>query len=32
MDNWSFFKENVQTAQSSRGTLDAQAAIFAESW
>ena len=32
MDNWSFFKENVQTAKSSEGTLNAQAAIFAESW
>ena len=32
MDNWDTFQQNLQTAKSSSGTLDAQAAIYAESW
>lgn len=32
MDNWDFFKENVNTARGSAGTLEAQAQIYAESW
>lgn len=32
MNHWDYFKENVQVAKSSEGTLDQQAAIYAESW
>ena len=32
MDNWDFFKQNVNTARGSTGTLEAQAQIYAESW
>lgn len=32
MDNWDFMKENLATSYSSTGTLDEQAAIYAESW
>lgn len=32
MDNWDTFQQNLQIAKSSSGTLDAQAAIYAESW
>lgn len=32
MDNWDTFQQNLQTAKTSSGTLDAQAAIYAESW
>lgn len=32
MDNWDFFKQNVNTARGSAGTLEAQAQIYAESW
>ena len=32
MDNWDTFQQNLQTAKSSSGTLDAQAAFYAESW
>jgi hypothetical protein len=32
MENWDSFKTNLNTAQTSDGTLDRQAAIFAESW
>jgi hypothetical protein len=32
MNNWDFFKQNVMSAKNSEGTLNSQAAIFAESW
>lgn len=32
MDNWDFFQENLALAQGSEGTLEQQAAIYAESW
>ena len=32
MDNWDFMKENLSTASSATGTLQAQADIYAESW
>ena len=32
MDNWDFFKENVEVAKDSEGTLGKQADIYAESW
>lgn len=32
MDNWDTFQQNLQTAKTSTGTLDQQAAIHAESW
>ena len=32
MDNWDYFQQNLQIAKTSSGTLDQQAAIFAESW
>ena len=32
MDNWDTFQQNLQIAKTSSGTLDAQAAIYAESW
>ena len=32
MENWDDFKTNLNTAQNSTGTLDKQAAIYAESW
>lgn len=32
MDNWDFFKENVQTSYDSEGTLQQQAEIYEESW
>lgn len=32
MDNWDYFGENLAIAQGSEGALDAQAAIYAESW
>lgn len=32
MDNWSFMQENLATSYNSTGTLDEQAAIYAESW
>ena len=32
MNNWDSFEKNLQTAQNAQGTLDAQAAIHAESW
>lgn len=32
MDNWKFFQENLGTVNSSEGTLDKQAEIYAESW
>ena len=32
MDNWDYFGENLAIAQGSEGTLNAQAAIYAESW
>ena len=32
MENWDFFKQNLNVANTSGGTLDAQAAIYAESW
>ena len=32
MDNWDFMKQNLATAEGAEGTLDAQAAIYAESW
>lgn len=32
MDNWDFFRQNVNTARGSAGTLEAQAQIYAESW
>lgn len=32
MDNWDFFKENLETANNSTGALQEQADIYAESW
>ena len=32
MDHWDFFKENLETANNSTGTLQEQADIYAESW
>lgn len=32
MENWDFFKENLNTAETATGTLQAQADIFADSW
>ena len=32
MDNWDYFKENLNVANNSQGTLDTQASIYAESW
>lgn len=32
MDNWKFFQENLGTVNTSEGTLDKQAEIYAESW
>lgn len=32
MDNWDTFQQNLSIAKTSSGTLDAQAAIYAESW
>lgn len=32
MENWDQFKSNLNVANTSGGTLDAQAAIYAESW
>jgi TP901 family phage tail tape measure protein len=32
MDNWDFFKENLDTVQNSDGALQEQADIFADSW
>ena len=32
MDNWDSFQDNLETATSAQGTLNAQAAIYAESW
>lgn len=32
MENWDKFKQNLNIANTSTGTLDAQAAIYAESW
>lgn len=32
MNNWDYFKENVQVAKSSEGALEQQAAIYAKSW
>lgn len=32
MDNWDFFKENLDTVQNSEGALQEQADIFADSW
>lgn len=32
MDNWDFMEENLNTANSSRGTLEEQAKIYEESW
>lgn len=32
MDNWDFFKENLQVAQNAEGALQKQADIYAESW
>jgi hypothetical protein len=32
MDNWDVFKNNLNTANTSSGTLDKQAQIYAESW
>lgn len=32
MNNWDFFKENVETARNSEGALQEQADIYAESW
>jgi hypothetical protein len=32
MDNWDKFQENLSTANSSTGTLQEQADIYAESW
>ena len=32
MENWDEFKQNLNIANTSGGTLDAQAAIYAESW
>lgn len=32
MDNWSAFKQNVSIAETSAGSLDEQAEIYAESW
>ena len=32
MDNWDYFKENVEVAENSTGTLKEQADIYAESW
>lgn len=32
MENWDYFKQNLNIANSSTGTLDQQAAIYAESW
>ena len=32
MENWDTFKKNLNIANSSEGTLDSQAAIYAESW
>ncbi len=32
MDNWDFFQKNLALAQGSEGTLEEQAAIYAESW
>ena len=32
MDNWDFFKENVNRAQNADGTLQKQQEIYAESW
>ena len=32
MDNWDFFKENLEVASGAEGTLQQQADIYAESW
>jgi hypothetical protein len=32
MNNWDYFKENVEVAEESTGTLQKQADIYAESW
>ena len=32
MNNWDYFKENVEVAEKSTGTLKEQAEIYAESW
>lgn len=32
MDNWEFFQKNLQTAYSSEGSVEKQAAIYEESW
>lgn len=32
MENWDYFKENLNVANNSQGTLDTQASIYAESW
>jgi TP901 family phage tail tape measure protein len=32
MDNWDFMQENLKTVESSSGTLQKQADIYAESW
>lgn len=32
MDNWDFFKQNLNTANASTGALQEQADIYAESW
>lgn len=32
MDNWDFFKENLNTIEDSEGALQQQADIFADSW
>ena len=32
MNNWDYFKENVEVAKQSTGTLKQQAEIYAESW
>ena len=32
MENWDFFQKNLQMANTAGGTLDQQAAIYAESW
>ena len=32
MENWDQFKQNLNIANTSQGTVDAQAAIYAESW
>ena len=32
MDNWDFFKQNLETANNSTGALQDQADIYAESW